>query len=182
MDSMSVVDLSSMRVHGIDGLRVTDASVMPYVTNGNIYAPVMMMAEKAADLVLGNTPLTPRDVVFYRHGGRDAARGDHRADCTGRRSGLAEVRVALLEAGGIRLDLVRTADQGADLLLLRREAGRQVGPPGEVEQPLQPPGPRAGCARRSRAPWRGPAPSGSGSVRVASPIRTASSPLTIRPV
>ena len=40
-----------MRVHGLDGLRVVDASAMPYVTNGNIYAPVMMLAEKAADLI-----------------------------------------------------------------------------------------------------------------------------------
>jgi len=38
---------------------------MPYVTNGNIYAPVMMIAEKAADLLLGNTPLAPLDVAFY---------------------------------------------------------------------------------------------------------------------
>ena len=49
-----------MRVHGVDGLRVVDASAMPYVTNGNIYAPVMMLAEKAADLILGNTPLAAR--------------------------------------------------------------------------------------------------------------------------
>jgi choline dehydrogenase len=40
---------------------------MPYVTNGNIYAPVMMVAEKAADLILGNTPLAPATVPFYRH-------------------------------------------------------------------------------------------------------------------
>ena len=46
---------------GSTGLRVVDASVMPYVTNGNIYAPVMMIAEKAADLILGNTPLPPVD-------------------------------------------------------------------------------------------------------------------------
>jgi choline dehydrogenase len=64
---LSVTDPSSLRVHGIDGLRVVDASVMPYVTNGNIYAPVMMTAEKAADLVIGNTPLPPEPLPFYRH-------------------------------------------------------------------------------------------------------------------
>ena len=60
VDELSVVDPATMRVHGVDGLRVVDASVFPYVTNGNIYAPVMMVAEKAADLILGNTPLEPR--------------------------------------------------------------------------------------------------------------------------
>ncbi|MEU6421246.1 choline dehydrogenase [Streptomyces spiralis] len=69
-DDMSVVDPASMRVHGLDGLRVVDASVMPYVTNGNIYAPVMMVAEKAADLILGRQPLEPSKAAFYRH--RDA--------------------------------------------------------------------------------------------------------------
>ena len=63
---LSVVDPSTMRVHGLEGLRVVDASVMPYVTNGNIYAPVMMLAEKSVDLVLGNTPLPPDAVTFYR--------------------------------------------------------------------------------------------------------------------
>ncbi|MFI5890402.1 choline dehydrogenase [Actinoplanes sp. NPDC051513] len=67
VDDMSVVDPLSMRVHGLSGLRVVDASVMPYVTNGNIYAPVMMVAEKAADLVLGNTPPAPDPVAFRRH-------------------------------------------------------------------------------------------------------------------
>jgi choline dehydrogenase len=64
---LSVVDPATMGVHGIDGLKVVDASVMPYVTNGNIYAPVMMVAEKAADLILGNEPLPPAEVGFYRH-------------------------------------------------------------------------------------------------------------------
>ncbi|MFC4591340.1 choline dehydrogenase [Sphaerisporangium corydalis] len=63
----AVVDPASMRVHGLDGLRVVDASVMPYVTNGNIYAPVMMVAEKAADLILGHPPLPPDPTPFYRH-------------------------------------------------------------------------------------------------------------------
>lgn len=66
-DPMSVVDPDSMKVHGLENLRVVDASVMPHVTNGNIYAPVMMIAEKAADLILGNTPLAPSFSPFYRH-------------------------------------------------------------------------------------------------------------------
>ena len=66
-DELSVTDPLTMRVHGVDGLRVVDASSMPYVTNGNIYAPVMMLAEKGADLILGNTPLPPEPVEFYRH-------------------------------------------------------------------------------------------------------------------
>ena len=65
-DDDSVVDPLTMSVHGLDGVRVVDASAMRYVTNGNIYAPVMMMAEKAADLILGNTPLAPEPVEFYR--------------------------------------------------------------------------------------------------------------------
>jgi choline dehydrogenase len=63
----AVVDPLTMKVHGVEGVRVVDASVMPYVTNGNIYAPVMMLAEKAADLILGNEPLPPSTAGFYRH-------------------------------------------------------------------------------------------------------------------
>jgi choline dehydrogenase len=69
-DARSVVDPLTMGVHGVDGLKVADASAMPYVTNGNIYAPVMMLAEKAADLILGNAPLAPQPVDFYRRPAR----------------------------------------------------------------------------------------------------------------
>jgi choline dehydrogenase len=68
LDTLSVLDPATLGVHGLEGLRVVDASSMPYITNGNIYAPVMMLAEKAADLILGNTPLPPERVEFYRHG------------------------------------------------------------------------------------------------------------------
>ena len=62
-----------MRVRGLDGLYVVDASAMPYVTNGNIYAPVVMLSEKAADLIKGNTPLAPINQEFYRHQKKAAA-------------------------------------------------------------------------------------------------------------
>ena len=64
-DDQSVVHPGSMAVHGTEGLMVVDASVMPTVTNGNIYAPVMMIAEKAADLILGNEPPPPQDAPYY---------------------------------------------------------------------------------------------------------------------
>jgi choline dehydrogenase len=73
-DELSVVDPASMRVRGLDGLRVVDASVFPAVPNGNIYAPVMMVAERSADLILGNAPLPPADVEPYRHAERAASR------------------------------------------------------------------------------------------------------------
>ena len=72
---MEVVDPATMRVHGLDGIRVVDASVMPSVTNAQIYAPVMMIAEKAADLILGNTPLAPE-----YPGGRSVSGPDSRED------------------------------------------------------------------------------------------------------
>ncbi|MGH3992527.1 MAG: GMC oxidoreductase, partial [Pseudonocardiaceae bacterium] len=72
-DDMAVVDPLTMKVHGLEGLRVVDASVFPYVTNGNIYAPVMMAAEKSVDLILGSTPLPAEPVEFYRHEPKQAA-------------------------------------------------------------------------------------------------------------
>lgn len=54
-DPQAVV-AADLRVHGLDSLRVVDASIMPTMTSGNTGAPVMMIAEKAADLILGRTP------------------------------------------------------------------------------------------------------------------------------
>ncbi|NNC80702.1 MAG: choline dehydrogenase [Acidimicrobiales bacterium] len=66
VDDMAVVHPDTMRVHGVEGLRVVDASVMPNVSNGNIYAPTMMIAERAADIILGEELLPPDHVEVYR--------------------------------------------------------------------------------------------------------------------
>jgi choline dehydrogenase/4-pyridoxate dehydrogenase len=57
-DEHSVVD-SDLRVRGVEGLRVIDASVMPDLIGGNINAAVIMIAEKASDLLHGKPPLAP---------------------------------------------------------------------------------------------------------------------------
>ncbi|MGS0825307.1 choline dehydrogenase [Shewanella sp. 0m-8] len=57
-DPMAVVD-SETRVHGLQNLRVVDSSIFPTIPNGNLNSPTIMLAERAADLILGNTPLAP---------------------------------------------------------------------------------------------------------------------------
>jgi len=63
-DPLAVVDPET-RVYGLDGLRVVDSSIMPSVTTGNLNAPTLMLAEKAADHILGRGLLPPEDAPFY---------------------------------------------------------------------------------------------------------------------
>jgi len=72
-DAMAVVD-GQGRVHGIDGLRVVDASIMPLIVTGNLNAPTIMMAEKIADKIRGRAPL-PRSTAPYFVAGNAAVRG-----------------------------------------------------------------------------------------------------------
>jgi choline dehydrogenase len=64
-DPMAVVDPEA-RVHGVQGLRVVDSSIMPSVTTGNLNAPTIMLAEKAADHILGRGMLAPSTAPFHR--------------------------------------------------------------------------------------------------------------------
>jgi choline dehydrogenase len=72
MGDMAVVD-GAGRVHGMEGLRVVDASIMPEIVTGNLNAPTIMMAEKIADQIRGRVPL-PRSNASYFVAGDQAAR------------------------------------------------------------------------------------------------------------
>jgi choline dehydrogenase len=63
-DPLAVVDPQT-RVYGLERVRVIDSSIMPSVTTGNLNAPTIMLAEKAADHVLGRGMLPPEEAPFY---------------------------------------------------------------------------------------------------------------------
>ena len=76
-DATAVVD-DQLRVRGVEGLRIADASIMPTVTSGNTYAPSLMIGAKAADLILGRT-LAPTDVAAGPAGLADDRAGQRKA-------------------------------------------------------------------------------------------------------
>ena len=63
-DELAVVD-AECRLIGMQGLRIVDSSIMPSIVSGNLNAPTVMLAEKAADIIRGRAPLPPSDAPVY---------------------------------------------------------------------------------------------------------------------
>jgi choline dehydrogenase len=78
-DEMAVVD-NEGRVHGMKGLRVVDASIMPRITTGNLNAPTIMLAEKIADRIRGRAALARVQTAYFVANGMAARRGGVAAD------------------------------------------------------------------------------------------------------
>ncbi|EJW81295.1 GMC oxidoreductase [Wuchereria bancrofti] len=73
-DKLAVVNPKTMGVYGIGNLYVADASVMPSIVSGNLNAPVIMLAERAADLIQRNAPLAEENVPVWSSSGEDSAK------------------------------------------------------------------------------------------------------------
>lgn len=64
-DKTAVVDPETLNVHGFANLKIADASIMPSIVSGNLNAPVIMIAEKAADIIMGKKPLPPENPPIW---------------------------------------------------------------------------------------------------------------------
>lgn len=73
-DKLAVVNPKTMGVYGIGNLYVADASVMPSIVSGNLNAPVIMLAERAADLIQRNAPLAEENVPIWSSSAEDSAK------------------------------------------------------------------------------------------------------------